>query len=233
MVRCEVPGCTNERVMGWRPVGCPDRFRMVCRAHRRRHDDRNDAFDLHDVFGLPRSTGSDRTTDKAFPDFGHEVKRPHPVHDSCYDCAAFYDGCEGWRAAKEFHCGHYQRLPDVMPGTCGQPWPEKVFVPTNPNREGIRGDSGGEPAKQRPVPTKPKDSNGARHCDCGAPLAKGKQCCDTCRAQKRRQSKGRYMGNYMRERREGSTEPQTSPGRPQTGPQSAVRRRSPVGRTLG
>jgi len=197
MVKCEVPGCTNERVMSWRPVGCDDRFRMVCRVHADRHHDEGDAFDLSEVFWLQRSrlavdsrpgVGVTR-----FPDFGHEVKRPHPVHDSCYDCAAFYEGCEGWRAAKEFHCGHYQRLPDVMPGTCGQPWLEKVFVPADPNK-------GSKSVKQRPSPPEPKPKSGrARQCDCGETLAKGRRYCDRCRGRKRRKA----MRQCMRRRRAG------------------------------
>lgn len=66
-----------------------------------------------------------------FPDLGKELRRPFSVHEHCYDCAAFYDGCEAWPAAKEFGCGHYQRLPDVMSGAFGQEFPEKVFVPAN------------------------------------------------------------------------------------------------------
>jgi len=80
MVKCEVPDCTNERIMGWRPVGCPDRFRVVCRVHADRHHDQGDAFDLHEVFGLQRSSGPNRAVSesgvKRFPDFGKELRRP-------------------------------------------------------------------------------------------------------------------------------------------------------------
>jgi len=54
---------------------------------------------------------------KTFPNFGRELKKAFPVHENCYNCAGFYEGCEGWRAASEFGCSYYQRLPDVMPGT--------------------------------------------------------------------------------------------------------------------
>lgn len=200
MVKCEVPDCANERLMGWRHVGCKDRFRMVCRVYADRHHNQNDAFDLHEVFGLQRNTGPNHVVSesgvKRFPDFGKELRRPFAVHANCYDCAAFYEGCQGWRAAREFGCSHYQQLPDVMPGTCGQPWPENVFVPTNPNTDR-------ESTKQRPAPTKPKDpdkkANGARHCDCGEPMTKGKRCCDVCRAKRRRKT----MRQYMQRRRAG------------------------------
>jgi hypothetical protein len=33
-----------------------------------------------------------------FPDFGKELQGPFEVHENCYDCAALYDGCQGWRA---------------------------------------------------------------------------------------------------------------------------------------
>lgn len=111
-----------------------------------------------------------------FPDFGKELKRPFPVHESCYDCAEFYDGCNAWPESKAFTCGKYNRLPDVMPGTCGQEFPETAkAIPTDVDRR----------------------------CGCGEPLAKGKQCCDGCRQQNRRESKREYMRNYMQGRRAG------------------------------
>jgi hypothetical protein len=58
-----------------------------------------------------------------FPDFGKELRRPFAVHENCYDCADFYDGCTGWRASREFDCHRYYRLPDVLPGTSGQTFP--------------------------------------------------------------------------------------------------------------
>lgn len=62
---------------------------------------------------------------KGFPDFGKELRRPFEVRASCYTCADFYDGCEAWLAGKPLACGWYNRLPDVMPGTCGQRFPTK------------------------------------------------------------------------------------------------------------
>lgn len=61
------------------------------------------------------------------PDFGREVRRPFEVHENCYDCVEFYDGCNAWLASKEFHCADYNRLPDVMPGTCGQVFPPSLM----------------------------------------------------------------------------------------------------------
>jgi len=31
------------------------------------------------------------------PEFGKELKRGFEVHENCYDCADFYDGCKGCR----------------------------------------------------------------------------------------------------------------------------------------
>ena len=59
-----------------------------------------------------------------FPDFGRELRRPFAVHENCYDCAGFYDGCTAWPAARDFACRKYNPLPDVMPGTCGQRLPD-------------------------------------------------------------------------------------------------------------
>jgi hypothetical protein len=111
-------------------------------------------------------------------DFGAELRRPFEVHESCYDCVEFYDGCNAWPASKEFACTDYHQLPDVMPGTCGQ-----VFPPSR-----MKGRK--EPrAREEP----PRD----RFCGCGDLLPKGKQLCEQCRIQNRRQS----VREYKRQRR--------------------------------
>ena len=45
------------------------------------------------------------------------------VHENCCDCAGFYDGCRAWPDSRPFDCHSFNRLPDVMPGTCGQRFP--------------------------------------------------------------------------------------------------------------
>ena len=140
---------------------------------------------------------------RRFPDFGEEVKRPFAVAEPCYDCAVFYAGCQGWHASKEFACAYYQRLPDVMPGTWGQPFPEKVFVPTEPESQAVPKVKEPDHGQRRPR-AKTTTATKTRQCECGAPLAKGKRLCDECRAKRRRESKGRYMTAYMRQRRGGS-----------------------------
>jgi hypothetical protein len=39
-----------------------------------------------------------------FPEFGKEVHRPYPVHEYCYDCKKFIEGCNGWNPRKRFQC---------------------------------------------------------------------------------------------------------------------------------
>lgn len=58
------------------------------------------------------------------------------VHASCQDCADFFDGCEAWPAGKPFACTRYSRLPDVMPGTCGQRFPETRHRTERPAERG-------------------------------------------------------------------------------------------------
>ena len=56
MITCDVPGCENERIMSWRPIGHPRGYR-VCRHHADRDHNSQDPFDLSAVFGLSRMQG--------------------------------------------------------------------------------------------------------------------------------------------------------------------------------
>lgn len=158
-----------------------------------------------------------------FPDFGADLRRDYPVHENCYDCAAIYDGCDAWPAAKGFSCGHYQRLSDVIPGTYGQKCPEDVFVPTDPASERT-------PAKAIKVTGKP---DGPRRCKCGQGLAKGKRYCATCRQRRRQDSKRQYMKTYMQTRRESMTQPTACSGSSLEATGAGVCRRTEQDRTLG
>ena len=124
-----------------------------------------------------------------FPDFGKDVKRPFAVAENCYDCAAFYEGCKGWRASKEFDCGHYQRLPDVMPGTYGQPFPDKAFLPENPDSRAASKAKAPKRKTSAPVasPIDPK-----RRCVCGRHLPRRRRYCDACRENQMRAAKLKY-----------------------------------------
>jgi len=92
-----------------------------------------------------------------FPDFGQELRRPFEVHENCYDCAGFYDGCRAWPAAKAFACRIVQLLPDVPAGTCGQRFPatsrKLASVPAGSELEGQPGPVEHQTVKSEPSPT--------------------------------------------------------------------------------
>lgn len=159
---------------------------------------------------FPDFTGSSAS------DLAKELKRPFKVCEHCYDCVEFYGeghgsyGCNAWPVNKPFRCADYYRLPDVMPGTCGQ-----VFPPSR--MQGRK-----EPRELAAPDTSP---SGPRHCDCGETLAKGRRLCDQCRSQRRQQTKRDYMKGYMQQRRSAASvsvadTPSPSTRRPSTQPVS-------------
>ncbi len=129
---------------------------------------------------------------RRFPDFGKELRRPFEVHASCYDCAEFYDGCEAWPANKRFACDRYNRLPDVMPGTCGQQFPQTRRRDERPAEQGQTS----VPAEETWQPQRTRARGEPRLCECGATLLKSKRLCNQCRAANRRatmrETKRRY-----------------------------------------
>jgi hypothetical protein len=145
-----------------------------------------------------------------FPEFGKELQRSFEVHENCYDCAAFYDGCKGWRASRDFDCRDFHRRPDVgIDGRRGQEFPPSRRKSRTQPEPIEQRDAVGAPAidtpPRDPPPSRPRHSGkpGARICGCGAVLPKGKRLCDTCRTQSRRRTKRRHMKGYMRKRRSG------------------------------
>ena len=131
-----------------------------------------------------------------FPRFGTELERPFEVAEGCYDCAEFFDGCNGWPAGRELYCADRNRLPDVQPGRCGQVFPasgtgrqmkprgignerpaEPGPTPKTPARAGTR--------TRRPSPAAIPGPDGERLCGCGTPLPKRRRCCNACRRQRR------------------------------------------------
>jgi len=143
---------------------------------------------------------------KTFPDFGKELQRPFDVHENCYDCAGFYDGCTAWPAAQDFTCGKFNRLPDVMPGTCGQRFPatsRKLAGSPYQDR-----DTQDKPAQAKrhparslsphvPYPVSIPGPDGERRCGCGAILPKRKRCCAECRAKRKRQATESFKGRLV------------------------------------
>jgi hypothetical protein len=137
-----------------------------------------------------------------FPDFGKELQRPFAVAEQCYDCAELYDGCRAWPESKPFQCADYNRLPDVMPDDCGQVFPAaRMQGRKEPRlRQETVAHNRGECRAPSPMPggkQLARSRGGPRLCECGAVLFKGRRFCDSCRAQRRRQT----MREYMRSRR--------------------------------
>ena len=53
---CDVPGCSGQTYMGWRPL--TERMgRKICERHWRRHRDQQDSFNLFEAFGFRRPAG--------------------------------------------------------------------------------------------------------------------------------------------------------------------------------
>ncbi|MCL5280400.1 MAG: hypothetical protein M1376_10895 [Planctomycetes bacterium] len=157
---------------------------------------------------------------RTFPNFGVELRRDFELHENCCDCPKFYGPdhgamrCQGWHASRDFTCRDFNRLPDVMPGTCGQvfplsrrrtpahPEPIKQDQPENGRQAGPEPDPATPPALDTPredLPvTGPREpaSPRTRTCACGAALPKGKRLCDACRTQNRRRTMRQYIRSY-------------------------------------
>jgi len=155
-----------------------------------------------------------------FPEFGKELQRSFEVHEFCYDCAGFYDGCRAWPARKRFACPIYDALPDVMPGTWGQRFPATTRkLAAAPVDDESQGETQDRPPERKDRPHAQVD--GQRRCGCGEPLPKGKRLCDQCRIQNRRKT----MRQYMRQRR-GSAAVDADSGVPRNAERTQRRRRS-------
>jgi len=70
---CDVPGCSNETYMGWRPL-TEALGRQVCEDHWRRHKDPNGSFNLWDAFGFRKPAPT-----KGFPEPVPELDRGRTV----------------------------------------------------------------------------------------------------------------------------------------------------------
>jgi len=148
-----------------------------------------------------------------FPEFGEQLRRSFEIHENCFDCADFYDGCGGWRASRDFACEDFNRLPAVMPGTYGQRFPQSrrseraEYQPAGRYMalgksycESSSAAGGNTHTETTDLPHEIRRAK-VRTCGCGAILPKGKRLCDTCRTQNRRQTKRHYMRTYMGQRR--------------------------------
>ena len=92
---CDVPGCTEQTYMGWRPL-TEKISRQVCEQHWRRHKDKHDSFDLFELFGFVRPAGMPESIPKKRPssckvlDFRRQCRdcgQPRkPGHRYCDKC---------------------------------------------------------------------------------------------------------------------------------------------------
>jgi len=135
------------------------------------------------------------TATATYPDFGKELQRSFGVHENCYNCAGFYDGCVAWPAEREFACGVYNPLPDVPAGTCGQKSPGVRCSPEGRHKTGPVRSTGtsrssrsrtGQP--RRPSPAGTPTGDGERLCECGVTLPRRRRCCDACRLTRRQET---------------------------------------------
>jgi len=84
---CDVKGCQGLPLLGWRPL--TERIgRKICEQHWRRHQDKQDSFDLFDEFKFRRPAGIRKPVakkDVARCACGREIT---PGHKFCDVCAA-------------------------------------------------------------------------------------------------------------------------------------------------
>ena len=62
---CDVPRCTNETYLGWRPLTEP-KGKQVCEYHFRWHDDPAESFNLWDAFHFRRPAKIKKPTTKKY-----------------------------------------------------------------------------------------------------------------------------------------------------------------------
>jgi hypothetical protein len=220
MTTCDIPGCENERLMSWRPVG-PERAYRVCRQHADRDHDPEDPFDLCEAFGPSRSQAKPPETARLqlrrFPEFGAELRRPFQVHEVCFDCAEFYDGCTAWPASKSMksadkkhlRCLDFLPLPDVLPGSpTGQVFPSSRMKGRKVPRERQT-----ELAPARAEPKAPMSALVAspidpkRHCACGRQLPRRRRYCDACREARKLETMARFNEQHPNRSHRGAPEP--------------------------
>ena len=160
---------------------------------------------------------------KRFPGFGRELKREYPVHEVCYDCAEFYDGCNAWPASKpiktldgkHLRCLDFLSLPDVMPGTHGQVFPPSRMGGRKSPRELSDTPTPTRPARSTQVPTHAVQGiDPKRQCVCGAPLRKRKRYCDRCREARRREAMDKFKNQHPDRPHRVSGGPQDATERP-------------------
>ena len=96
---CDLTGCTDRTLLGWRPL--TERLgRKICEDHWRRHEDQQDSFDLFEAFGFKRPAGiPTQVTKKGIARCACGRER-EPSRRFCAVCAA---GRERQRKRQAYH----------------------------------------------------------------------------------------------------------------------------------
>ena len=96
---CDVTGCTNRVLLGWRPL--TERIgRKVCEKHWHRHKDEQDSFDLFEVFGFRRPEGIRKPVARKYVPCCACGRELLPGRRFCTVCAA---GRERLRKKRAYH----------------------------------------------------------------------------------------------------------------------------------
>ncbi|MBN2315932.1 MAG: hypothetical protein JXM79_18545 [Sedimentisphaerales bacterium] len=96
---CDIPGCEGHTYMGWRPK-TEQRGYQICKSHALRHRDPGEDFDLFDVFGLKRPTGTQKSAAKKDVAYCAGGRERLPGHKLCTVCA---DNRERQRKKLSYH----------------------------------------------------------------------------------------------------------------------------------
>jgi len=134
---CDVPGCSGQTFMGWRPS--TERMgRKICEHHWRRHRDERDSFDLFEEFGFRRPAGMPKPKvkkDIASRASGREPE-PKPVKgkaSGCRDCGAgrepghrYCERCGQMRKAHSNRIRQQRHYRDKKPNAFARPLSQAV-----------------------------------------------------------------------------------------------------------
>jgi len=129
---CDVQGCQSLPLLGWRPL--TERIsRKICEQHWCRHKNKQDSFNLYEVFGFKRHEVIPRSTVKTQAqecDCGRELL---PGHRLCTVCAKEH---ERQRKRQYYHNKKNHQVEPVEESTlqcrqCGGPrLPDHIYCST-------------------------------------------------------------------------------------------------------
>jgi hypothetical protein len=95
---CDVKGCQNLTLLGWRPL-TERRGRKICEQHWRRHQDEKDSFDLFDEFKFRRRSSFSLVSPSEFR-FLYSLEITHSVAPPSDQSSPPGERGYSWPAAK-------------------------------------------------------------------------------------------------------------------------------------